>query len=289
MLLTLPPNRRFTLCVLLATLVVGLCGITANRTRVDATLRPALRVCAHPNNLPFSNMRGQGFENALATMVATDLGRTVQYTWWAEPHGFVGNTLKAGQCDVVMGVPASFRNAVTTRPYYRSTYVWVSRRDRRLNVRSFDDPRLHHLSVGLHLIGDDGANVPPAQARATRGVIANVRGYSIYGDSTPNPPAAVISAVARGDVDLAMVWGPLAGYFAPRQDVPLDVVPVSHRRDGGSALAMVYDIAMGVRREDTGLRADLDAVIARRQAAITRLLQAHGVPVVSRMAGKQSH
>src|SRR5207237_10170955 len=189
---------------------------------------PPLRVCADPNNLPFSNDRGQGFENRIAELVARDLHKKLEYTWWAQRRGFIRNTLKAGACDVVVGVPASFELAATTAPYYRSSYVFVYRKDKKLSVNSFDDPVLRKLKVGVQMIGDDGANTPPAHALASRGVVENVRGYTVYGDyAQPNPPARIIDAVARGDVDVAVAWGPLAGYFARRERVPLAVVPVS--------------------------------------------------------------
>ncbi len=151
-------------------------------------------------------------------MVARDLHASLRYTWWPQHRGFLRNTLKAGTCDVVMGLPSSVELAATTRPYYRSTYVFVYRKDRGIAVRSFDDPVLRKLKIGVQMVGDDGYNSPPAHALANRGIIDNIAGYSVYGDySQPNPPARIVEAVARGDVDLAVVWGPLAGYFAPRQ------------------------------------------------------------------------
>src|SRR6188472_3799180 len=151
---------------------------------VFATIADAreLRVCADPNNLPFSNERGEGFENKLAEMIAHDLGTHVEYTWWAQRRGFMRSTLNAGACDVVMGYPHDAELAATTKPYYRSAYVFVTRRTRKLNVSSFNDPRLRKLRIGVQLIGDDGANTPPAHALSRRGIIGNVRGYMIYGD-----------------------------------------------------------------------------------------------------------
>ena len=142
----------------------------------------AFRVCADPNNLPFSNSEGTGFENKLAELIAQDLGQHVVYTWWAQRRGFIRNTLKAGSCDVVMGVPARLDMVETTRPYYGSTYVFLSRADRHYDLHSLKDPRLHNLAIGVQLIGDDGYNTPPAHALGEQGIITNLVGYTVYGD-----------------------------------------------------------------------------------------------------------
>jgi mxaJ protein len=240
-----------------------------------------LRVCADPNNLPFSNERGEGFENRIAEMLAADLGAELRYTWWAQRRGFFRNTLRAGACDVVVGVPASFELALTTTPYYRSAYAFVYRKDKRLAVRSFDDEALKSLKIGVQVVGDDGANTPPAHALAARGIVGNVRGYTLYGDySRPSPPSRIVEAVAAGEVDLGVVWGPQAGYFARRQRVALEVVPVSPRIDL-PFLPFVYDISMGVRRGDDELLARLEQFLERRRPDIERILEEYGVPRVA--------
>lgn len=239
-----------------------------------------LRVCADPNNLPFSNAAGAGFENRIAQLVGHELGRPVSYLWWAQRRGFVRNTLNAGECDLVVGTVAGMELLATTRPYYKSTYVFVSRRDRHLGIRSFDDARLRHLRIGVQLIGDDFANTPPAHALANRGMTRNLVGYPVYGDyRQPSPPARVIDAVAKDDVDIAVAWGPLAGYFAKRSPVPLDVVPVSPQIDL-PYLPFVFDIAMGVRRGDTTFMNQINDIIERRQRSIDSILAAYGVPRV---------
>jgi mxaJ protein len=239
-----------------------------------------LRVCADPNNLPFSNAHGEGFENKLADLVASEMGATVQYEWWAQRRGFFRNTLKAGRCDVVMGVPTSFEMTLTTHPYYRSTYVFVTKRQSSIRVRTFDDPVLRRVRVGVQLAGDDYANAPPAHALTKRGIVQNVRGYTLYGDyREPNPPARIVDAVAHGDVDIAVVWGPLAGYFATREPVPLRIVPVSPQIDL-PFLPFVFDISMGVRREDKALRDEIDGILTRRRASIDSVLTHYGVPRV---------
>ncbi len=239
-----------------------------------------LRVCADPNNLPFSNEKQEGFENRIAEIVARDIGAQVQYTWWPQRRGFVRNTLRAEACDVVIGVPADYELVLPTRPYYRSTYVFVTRQDRRLRIASLDDAELRHVRIGVHVIGDDYSNPPPAHALAARGVISNVVGYSIYGDYTqPDPPARLLDALVHDEIDVAIVWGPLAGAYARRAAVPLRVVPVPAPADL-PFLPFTFDIAMGVRRGDAALRDELNAILVRRRAEIGRVLDEFGVPRV---------
>jgi mxaJ protein len=179
-----------------------------------------------------------------------------------------------------MGVPKEFEMTLVTKPYYRSSYVFVSRRDRGLDIRSLDDDRLRRLRVGVQLVGNDGENTPPAHALARRGVFANVVGYTLYGNYIdPNPPARIVDAVTRGEVDVAVVWGPLAGYFARRASVPLDLRPVTPQRDR-TGMPFAFDIAVGVGRSHPELREEIDRALARRRAAVGRLLDEYGVPRV---------
>jgi len=251
--------------------------------------RPAgvLRVCADPNNLPFSNNRGEGFENIIAEMVASDLGWRLEYTWWAQRRGFFRNTLKAGNCDVVMGVPSGFEMALTTIPYYRSSYVFLYRQGQ-LRIDSLDDPQLRALKLGVQMIGDDFSNTPPAHALSRRNIIQNVKGYTVYGDyAEQNPPARIVDAVARKEIDVAIVWGPLAGYFARQQRVPLKLEFVSPQIDQ-PFLPFVYDISMGVRRDDQGLKDQLEKVIQKHRGDIDSLLNQYGVPRVDRQEEKRA-
>src|SRR4051794_33084733 len=216
-------------CLKLLAAFLSLASVAPFATAAE---RPVLRVAADPNNLPFSNDRCEGFENKIAELIATDLGAKLEYSWRAQRRGFFRETLKEDRADLVLGVPAHFDMALTTVPYYRSTYAFVFRKDRNFNLRSLDDPALRKLKIGVQMIGNDGRNTPPAHALANRGIIDNVVGYTVYGDyAQENPPARLIEAVARGDVDVAIAWGPLAGYFARRQAVPLEIVPVSPGAD----------------------------------------------------------
>ncbi|MFL6499645.1 MAG: substrate-binding domain-containing protein [Candidatus Udaeobacter sp.] len=239
-----------------------------------------LRVAADPNNLPFSNDRLEGFENKIAELIARELHCKIEYHWRAQRRGFFRETLKNGDVDLVLGVPAHFDMALTTAPYYRSSYVFVSRSDRNLHVTSFDDPQLHKLKVGVQLVGNDGIDTPPAHALAARGVVNNVVGFTLYGDySQRNPPARIIDAVANGDVDIAIAWGPLAGYFAKQSETPLEMTPVTPDKDG--PLRFAFDVSLGVRKKDRELRDQLDMFVINHRDDINGILDAYNVPRVA--------
>jgi mxaJ protein len=251
--------------------------VTAFVTGATAAQARELRVCADPNNLPFSNKRGEGFENRIVAIVAKELGAHVSYVWWAQRRGFIRNTLKAGLCDLIPGAPAALDMLRTTVPYYRSSYVFVTREGEPA-VTSFDEPRLHDLRIGVQLIGDDGANSPPAAALARRGIGEQLSGFPVYGDySTPDPQSRIIDAVARGEIDVAIAWGPLAGYFASRQPVKLRVAPVSPLIDK-PVVPMLYDISMGVRRDDKALSGEIDAALKKHRQEIDAVLAEFHVP-----------
>jgi mxaJ protein len=246
---------------------------------VFATIADAreLRVCADPNNLPFSNERGEGFENKIAELIADELGVTLSYTWWAQRRGFIRNTLNTGSCDLVTGTTNGIEMLRTTLPYYRSGYTFVTRQDGP-KVSSLDDPILHNLRIGIQLVGEDGANPPPSEALARRGIVDNVRGYLVYGDyREQNPAAAIMDAVAKGEIDVAIVWGPVAGYFAGRESAPLKVALVTPQNDG-PRVPMVFDINMGVRRDDPTLRDEINAALSKLRPKIDAVLANYGVP-----------
>jgi len=245
-----------------------------------ARTRPVLRACADPNNMPFTNARLEGFENELVALIARELGRDTAWTWFPQRRGFARMTLGAGRCDVIAGVPSSYERALTTVPYYRSTYVFVTRADRALDITSLDDARLRALRIGIHTVGDDYANTPAAHALVRRGLVDNVVGYSIYGDyAEDSPPARLIEAVANGDVDVAVVWGPIAGWFARAVDTELRLVPVTPQIDPPFTL-FVFDVSMAVRRGDDPLKAELERALARKAPEISALLERYGVPLV---------
>jgi len=265
--------------LLAAALLLAMAGCGSG-SGAGASGPAALTVCADPNNLPFSNRRGEGFENRIATLIAADLGMPLRYLWWPQRRGFARNTLNAGACDLIAGVPVAYGPAATTSPYYASTYVFVTRQGSMPGLRSFDDPRLRELRIGLHAMGDDQGSVPPALALAARGMVQNLRAYSIHGDyGEADPPARLIEAVGRGDIDVAIAWGPLAGFFARRSPVPLSVTPVDATAD--EAWPMRFAIAMAVRKDDPELQQRIDATLQRRQAGIRSVLEEYDVPLVA--------
>ncbi len=235
-----------------------------------------LRVCADPNNMPFSNQKGEGFENKLVELVAADLGRPVEYTWWAQRRGNVRETLNAGRCDLIPGTAAGLEMLATTRPYYASTYVAITR-EGEPPVVSFDDPRLKRMRIGVQMIGDDFSNTPPAHALSRRGIVGDVRGYMVYGDyAEPDPHERIVRAVADGEIDVAFVWGPVGGFFARRQSVALHVEPLPGTPDERLAFA----IASGTRRGDEALRTQIDQALERKRVEVARLLASYQVPTI---------
>ena len=262
--------RRASALVLAASMLAS-CNLVHQRT---------LTACADPNNLPFSNRAGEGFENKLAELIAADLHAKLNYVWWAQRRGYVRNTLNERKCDFWPGIGSNVEMVATTRPYYRSTYVFVTRADEKLAGLTLDDPRLTRLKIGVQMIGNDATNTPPAHALSGRGIVSNVRGYMLYGDyAKPNPPAEIMRAVARGDVDVALVWGPLAGYFAAKSPAPLRLEPVTPWLDQ-MQWPMRFDISVGVQKDDQKLLKEIDRVLVARKTEIRRLLADYQVPVV---------
>jgi mxaJ protein len=233
-----------------------------------------LRVCADPDNLPLSHEDGTGFENRIAELVADEMGAQLRYEWLPLRRGFVRKTLGAGSCDVFIAVPRDLSSVLTTRAYYRSSYVFVNGPGAR-GIETFDDARLKGLRIGVQLVGQDLAATPAGHALAARGLVGNVRGFTVYGDG----PAAKreIDAIRDGSLDSALVWGPQAGYFAALATPPLEL-RVVRPSAADVAAPFEFDIAMGVRRGDVALRDELDAILERRRADIDAILSQYAVP-----------
>jgi quinoprotein dehydrogenase-associated probable ABC transporter substrate-binding protein len=243
------------------------------------------RVCADPDNLPFTNRRLEGFENKIADLIAEEFGVAPTYIWWGQRIGFIRNTLKAtlkeARCDVVMGVPRGYDLVLWTKAYYHSTYVFVFRKDKGVRAKSLDDPVLRRLKIGVHLLGNDYTNPPPVHELARRGIVDNVVGYSTF-YSQENRPSRIIEAVTSGEIDVAIVWGPVAGYFAKKQGVELELVPVP---SGQGDLPFAFEISMGVRHGEETLKAQLEEVLDRKRVEIRKILVEYGVPLMDSRAG----
>jgi mxaJ protein len=250
-------------------------ALVAASCAAQATGPQQLRVCADPDNPPYSSRDESGFENRIARLVADDMGAQLMWFWQQQSRGFVRKTMGAGECDVFIGVPAGYERVLATKPYYRSTYVAITRRDGR-PFTGFDAPDLKERRIGVQLIGDDMATSPPGYALTRAGAIANVRGFPIMGEG----PAAqrMVNAVASGQLDMALVWGPQAGWFAHRAKVPLVVTSTS--APAGLPVPFEFSIAMGVRKGDTALRDRLDEILQRRHADIDAILTSYHVPTV---------
>jgi len=231
-----------------------------------------LRVCAEPDNLPFSREDASGFENRIAALVAHEIGARLVHVWQPQRRAFVRKTLGEGLCDAWMGVPAGFERTLNTRAYYRSTYVFLYGKK---IVRSFDDPALKDLRIGVQLPGNDLAATPPGHALALKGAVDKVVGFLVYGEQ---PAAArIVEAIARGELDAGVVWGPAAGFYAARAALGVAPAKAPAELEG---LPFEFGIAIGVRRGERALRADLDAALERRKLEIDAILAEFSVPVV---------
>lgn len=236
-----------------------------------------MRVCADPNNLPFSNKAEAGFENKIAKILADQLHAKLTYVWFPQRSMMIQHVLRAGQCDVIMGVSDGLRQLETTLPYYRSSYVFVYRKDAPFAVTSFDDKALKKLRIGVQITA--GGEPPPNTALAHRGLAANLEGYPVTGNYNSDAPVLpIITAVADGDVDVAVVWGPIAGYFAKQQKVALKVVPVQPQFEPPS-LSMVFAISIGLRQGERDFSDLMNRALVARWDDIQGVLKEYGVPL----------
>jgi mxaJ protein len=262
------PSRAGRLTVVL----VLLCAVSGRAPADDAK---QLRVCGDPNNLPFSNEKLEGIENKIAEVIAKDLGLTVEYTWWPHQRGVVKRVLNTGRCDLMLGIPKGYDPVLWTKPYYRTGYVLAYRKDRGLKVRSLDDPALKKLKIGVQV------NTPPHDALGQRGIADNIVGYQLMFDSNFHAdeyPGKVVEDMIAGKTDVALVWGPIAGYFAKKKRAPIEIVLLEERP--GSAERFAFDISMGVRKRDKELKGKLEEALARRHDEVTHILEEFGVPLL---------
>ena len=237
-----------------------------------------LRVCADPQNMPFTNQKREGFDNKIADVIARELGDSVSYAWWPSRRGYLRNTLSAGTCDLVIGVPIGFDPVATSKPYYRSTYYIVSRTDRKLGITSLDDPRLKKLRVGVNLLDGDYTNTPPAHALSAHGITgAGVVGFAGFYDDEHHP-GEIIDSLAKGNIDVALVWGPIAGWFSKQSGVPMTMtaLPDSDSVD----LPFAYSVAIGTRRADRELRSLIDEILVKKKPEIDKILMEYNVPTL---------
>lgn len=271
---------RFWITILV---LAGLTPLHAQDTLEPASPRPSqpetgvVRVCADPDNLPLSNEKGEGFENAIAELIAKEWKSELRYAWWPVRRGFFSRALNGRYCDIAIQAPGGLDMAAITRPYYRSGYFFVSRKDRGLeDLTSLDDARLKQLAIGVHLLNSDAENTPPAMALSRHGVVGNLKGFSTF-YSTDNRPEAIFDALVNKDIDIAIVWGPLAGAYVKQSTTPLALVPLPER-DSIVDYPFRFNIAMGVRRRDQSLRDSLDALLAKRAPEIEAILDRYNVP-----------
>ncbi|MGB8638133.1 MAG: substrate-binding domain-containing protein [Pseudolabrys sp.] len=265
-------NPAALLAVLLSMdLVAPVCA--AEGQRPDLVNRTALRVCADPANMPFSNDKNEGFENKIAEIVAAELKVQVEYTWFPQATGFIRQTLFAKRCDVVIGYAQGDELVLNTNHYYRSTYALLYRAGTGLDgVVSLADPRLKDRRIGVI------AGTPPGSIMAQLGLIQRAKPYPLMVDRRYDSPGErMINDIRSGDIDAGVLWGPIAGYFAAKGGDKLLVVPLL--KETGTP-RMAYRITFGVRNLEDDWKHQLNAVIAKRQGDIDALLLQFGVPLL---------
>jgi quinoprotein dehydrogenase-associated probable ABC transporter substrate-binding protein len=257
----------------LAAALAGFFGGAVAQELPDLVSRDVLRVCSDPANMPFSNERGEGFENRIAAIVADELKVPLRFYWLPQGPGFVRNTLGLGLCDLIVGYASGADPVQNTNPYYRSAYVLVSKRGGELDgVERLDDPRLQGRRLGVV------AGTPPADHLLQHGLLAGAKSYSLLVDRRYDSPAeAMIADVVEGEIEGALLWGPIGGFFARQAPEPLSVTPLLKERERP---ALTYRITMGVRHNEPEWKRRLNQVLRRRQDDINRVLLDYGVPLL---------
>ena len=267
-------------------LVVGAFAMTAalpttqlaaqQATMGELVDRAKLRVCADPANLPFSNDKGEGFENKLAELIAERLGSDLEYTWFAENTSYLPNTIGTGACDLVMGYAQGTDLIEDTNPYYHTSYVLITREDDEAlkGVESLSDPRLKQKRIGIF------ARTPPASILAMHGLTSHAKPFEITtGESQAQAAKAMIKEIAAGELDAGLLWGPVGGYYAQRAKVPLRVTPLVKESAGPTTF---YGITMGVRPNEPQFKHEINKVLADNQQDINLILQGYNVPLLDR-------
>ena len=233
-----------------------------------------LRVCADPNNLPFSNDKGEGFENKLAELLAAKLGKTISYTYYPGATGFVRNTLGSYRCDIIMGFPQGDDLVQGTNPYYRTAYAFVAKSDSALaGIQTLQDEQLKDKRIGLV------AGTPPATYIVADGLMPHAKSYPLVVDTRyDSSPLAMMKDINSGEIDAGVLWGPIAGYYASHANPPLHMTLLL-KETGGPHLD--YRIGMGVRPSDQNWKRQLNQLIAENQPAINKILLDYGVPILN--------
>ena len=245
-------------------------GLGAGAELVDPD---ALRVCADPSNLPFSNEKGDGFENKIARLLGEKLGKPVTYAYFPQIIGFVRNTLNAYRCDLIMGVAVGDDLVQTTNPYYHTSYALLVKKGSDLDgVTALDDPRLKDKRIGVV------AGTPPATIMVRNGLMDRAKPYPLTIDTRAEAPAkSMVDDLQAGQIDAGVLWGPIAGYWAVHQRLPLTLMPLA----SGDGVRMDFLIAMGVRRSDQAWKRQLNTLISANQGAIDQILAEYGIPLIN--------
>ena len=245
-----------------------------NAGAIELVDEKTLRVCADPNNLPFSNEKGEGFENRIAEYLAGKLGKPLAYAFYPGATGFVRNTLNAHLCDVILGMPQGNDLVQPTNPYYRTTYAIVTRAGDGLDgISGLDDPRLKEKGRRIGLV----ANTPPGNILAREGLMGAVKPYRLMVDTrVESPSAAMIRDLESGDIDVALLWGPIAGFYAKNAKTKLTVAPIPET----PGARMAFRIAFGVRHADQNWKRTLNQFIAQNHAELEKILIDYGVPLI---------
>jgi quinoprotein dehydrogenase-associated probable ABC transporter substrate-binding protein len=245
----------------------------------ELVARTELRVCADPNSMPFSDEKGEGFENKIAEVLGKDLSLPVKYTWFPQVVGFVRNTLRANRCDLVMGTVAGDDIMQTTTPYYYTSYVLAYRSDSGLSFTDFNDPKLKALHIGIV------AGTPPADLLVRHDLMANARPYALTVDTRfESPVHQMLTEIVNKEIDAGLLWGPIAGYYIHKGGMPLKMVLLQNEP---GAPRMAYHIAMGVRNNEPEWRRRINAAINGHRDDITAILRDYGIPLLDEQGQAQ--